>query len=305
MSTAPLRRDPRISVVVLTHNRADELARSLRHLEELPERPRLIVVDNGSSDDTAPRVRRNFPAVTLVRCPVNRGAAGRNAGVQRVTTRYVAFCDDDTWWAPGALARASDLLDAHPGIGALSGRVLVGPEERLDPACARMASSPLQAAGLPGAALIAFMAGAAVMRTCAYREVGGYEARLFLGAEEQLMAFDLAARGWHMVYAAEVVTHHHPSAARDPSARRLAVARNRIWIAWMRLPAGTALRTTLQQLGEARAAGQWRPVLRDTLRGIGWALSHRKVVPERVHRMHRQVFERASPRVALKQRVAG
>lgn len=305
MSAVPLPHDPRVSVVVLTHNRAGELARSLRRLLDLPERPRLVVVDNGSSDDTAARVSRDFPAVTLVRCPVNLGAAGRNAGVQRVTTRYVAFCDDDTWWAPGALTRASDLLDAHPGIGAISGRVLVGEEERLDPACVRMAASPLDARGLPGPALIAFMAGAAVMRTCAYREVGGYEPRLFLGAEEQLMAFDLGARGWQMVYAADVVTHHHPSAARDPSARRIAVARNRIWIAWMRLPARSAMRATLRQLREARSVGLSRRVLLDTARGIGWALSRRSVVPERVHRMHQLVFERAPPRVALKRRVAG
>ena len=63
-----------------------------------------------------------------------------------------------------------------------------------------------------------------------------YEPRFFLGAEEALMALDLAVLGWAMVYAHDVVTHHHPSPARDVGARRLGGLRNRLWLAWLRLP---------------------------------------------------------------------
>jgi len=62
-------------------------------------------------------VLHDAPDVERVRCDENRGAAGRNAGVARVHTPYVAFCDDDTWWAAGALAHACDLLDEHRHIG--------------------------------------------------------------------------------------------------------------------------------------------------------------------------------------------
>lgn len=292
MNDTPAPYDSRVSVVVLTYNRADELERSLRRLQALPERPRLIVVDNGSHDDTAERVQRLFSDVTLVRCVVNTGAAGRNLGVERVRTPYVAFCDDDTWWEPGALARAADLFDAHPNIGVISGRVLVGDEDRLDPACERMAASPLDSAYLPGPALIAFMAGAVVMRVSAYLEVGGYEPRLFLGAEEQLMALDLAVRHWQMIYACDVVTHHHPSAARDPIARGVVLTRNRLWIAWMRLPLASAARETAQVLREARAMDLLWPALLRALAGLPWVIARRKVVSPRVHRMHARVFGR-------------
>ena len=285
-------RDPRVSVVVLTHNRSAELCRVLQRLQALPEQPHVIVVDNGSSDDTAAQVERAFPAVELLRCAANLGAAGRNAGVARVRTPYVAFCDDDTWWAPGSLARAVDLLDAHPRLALLAARVLVGPQQRLDPACERMANSPLDATGLPGPALIAFMAGAVVMRAEAFRAVGGYEARLFLGAEEGLMALDLAVRGWRMTYAADVVTHHHPSPARDRRARNIALARNRLWIAWMRLPLASAAAESLAVLREVRSQGLVWPVLRQALGGLPWALARREVLPPRVHEMHRRVFGR-------------
>ena len=284
--------DRRVSVVVLTHNRAGELCRTLQQLQALPEQPPLVVVDNGSTDDTAPRVRREFPGAELVRCAANLGAAGRNAGVARVATPFVAFCDDDTWWAAGALARAAELLERHPRLALVSARVLIGPEERLDPTCERMAHSPLDSTGLPGPALIAFMAGAVVMRTEAYRAVGGYEARLFLGAEEALMALDLAARGWRMAYAAEVVTHHHPSPSRDPRLRRIAIARNGLWIAWMRLPLAVACADSVAILREAARQGVLRPALRQALAGLPWALGRRKVLPAQVLEMHRRVFGR-------------
>jgi GT2 family glycosyltransferase len=286
-----MRPDPRVSVVVLTHDRQRELARTLAELGRLPERPRIIVVDNGSRTGVVDEVLRELPEVTRVRCVVNRGAAGRNAGVAQVGTPYVAFCDDDTWWAPGALTRAADLLDAHRDVAALSARVLVGDDQRLDPTCETMARSPLDATGLPGPALISFMAGAAVMRTDAYREVGGYEPRLFLGAEEWLMGMDLAARGWRMAYVDTIVTHHHPSSARDPTARRIASARNKLWIAWMRLPMASACMMSMAIARDARRHGLLRPALRQALRGLPWALRRRSVVPPQVQDMVRRVQE--------------
>ena len=288
--------DPRISVVVLTYNRADELDRTLRHLTALPERPHLIVVDNASRDGTAEHVRSAFPAVELVRCAVNRGAAARNDGVARVRTPYVAFCDDDTWWEPGALRRAADVLDAHPRVALISGCVLVGPENRLDPACERMANSPLDSSGLPGPALVAYMAGAAVMRADAFREVGGYEERFFLGAEEALVAMDLLARRWHMVYRADVVTHHHPSPARAQTERQVMHVRNRLWVAWLRLSPRNAWRETRVVLRDAARGGVLAPVLRGALAGLPWALRQRRVLPPHVQEMRERVFAPAAGR---------
>ena len=287
--------DPRTSVVVLTHNRADELARTLRRLQALPEQPHVIVVDNASSDATAARLAAEFSGVERVRCPSNLGAAGRNLGVARVQTPYVAFCDDDTWWEPHALRRAADLLDAHPTVGAVAARVLVGPENRTDPTCLSMAGSPLERAGLPGPALIGFMAGAVVMRAVAFREVGGYEGRFFIGGEEALMGLDLAVRGWRMVYADDVVTHHHPSPARDVGLRRALHTRNLLWLAWMRLPWASAWDETkrlLQQAGSGSA--RWARV-GQALRGLPWVLRERRVLPPHVHRDY----------VAVRNRVLG
>src|SRR5436305_1925720 len=215
-----------VSVVVITHGRCDEVVGTVERLRSLPGSPGIIVVDNASPDGTAATLRERFADVTVISLPRNIGAAARNEGVARVTTPYVAFCDDDVWWEPGALEKACAILDAFPRIGVLTGRLLVGEDDREDPNCALMHASPLQSEGLPGPAILGYFAGACVMRVAAFREVGGYERRLFLGCEEALVAVDMAAAGWDMVYVPEVVCHHYPSTRRDPLVRRRLLARN-------------------------------------------------------------------------------
>ncbi|HEY6745604.1 MAG TPA: glycosyltransferase [Mycobacteriales bacterium] len=115
---------------MITYNRREEAVRSVGRLLALPERPRVVVVDHGSSDGTAAAVRAAHPAAEVIASPVNLGAVGRNVGVRRLDTPYVAFCDDDTRWEPGSLRRAADVLDKHPDVAAHS-RMWLGGEEEL------------------------------------------------------------------------------------------------------------------------------------------------------------------------------
>lgn len=278
-------RDRRVSVVVLTHNRLDELSRCLHHLTALDGGYDILVVDNGSLHPAA-ALRAQFPTVRWVRSSRNLGAAGRNLGVAAIATPYVAFCDDDTWWTPGALPRAADLLDAYPRLAAVGARVVIGTTQRRDPTCDAMAASPLARDGLPGPRLISCMAGAVVMRARAYREVGGYEPRLFIGAEETLMGLDLAARGWDMVYADDVVTVHHPSPARDAPRRAWLLLRNRVWTAWLRLPMALALRETAAALAAAASAGLAAKLCVEALRGAAFVVRNRARVPAHVAGMY-------------------
>src|SRR6476660_7049667 len=122
-----------VSVVIATRDRCGPLRHTLDRLAALPERPPVIVVDNGSSDGTRAMLAREHPAVRLVALGRNHGAVARNAGVRAAGTPYVAFADDDSWWAPGALARASAHFAAYPRLGLLAARTLVGPGQRTDP----------------------------------------------------------------------------------------------------------------------------------------------------------------------------
>ena len=272
-----------IGVVVLTHNRAADLARTLERMRELPAGARLVVVDNASADGTAEMVGERFPWIELVRLDANVGAAGRNAGAARLSTTHVAFCDDDTWWAPGSLARAAALLDAHPALGLVCGRVLVGPEERDDPASVAMASSALSLAPeLPGRPILGFLCAASMLRREAFVAAGGFEPRFFLGGEEELLALDLAAAGWALAYVPEIVVHHHPSLRRQAGRRQHLLLRNALWSAWLRRSPRDALRRSRSVLARSRLRRERVAAVMAALRGLPWVLRHRRAVPAHI-----------------------
>ncbi|HDR9035638.1 TPA: glycosyltransferase [Burkholderia vietnamiensis] len=286
-------REPRVTAVVLTYRRADELERTLARLTALPDRPAIVVVDNGSDDATAALVRERFAHVTLVHAPGNVGASGRNLGVAVARTRHVAFCDDDTWWAPGSIAEAADLLDAYPHVAAVTARVLVGAEEREDPTCALMADSPLDASvALPGRPILGLLAGATAFRRDAYLRAGGYHPRYFLGGEEALLALDLYRAGAWLVYAPQLTVHHYPSAQRDARARRSVSTRNDVWTAWLRWPAGAAFAHTVRMLPRLRREHGILPALA----GLPWILRERRAIPPHVERMRRRLDDAARQR---------
>lgn len=96
-------------------------------------------------------------------------------------------------------------------VGEVCGRILLGPEQREDPICSTMSASPLPADGLPGPALLGFVACAVVFRRQAYLSAGGYEPRFFIGGEEALLTLDLVDAGWYVIYAQQLLAHQHPS----------------------------------------------------------------------------------------------
>jgi GT2 family glycosyltransferase len=280
---------PRISVVLLTYNRSAQVLETIARLIALPDRTQLIVVDNGSTDGTPEHIAACFPGVTLLTAQKNLGAAGRNLGVASATTDYVAFCDDDMWWNPGSLSRAVELLEQAPRVGVLSARVLVDEAGETDTTCRLMARSPLDATGLPGPSLIGYIAGSCVFRTSLYRQIGGYEPRFFIGGEETLVALDVLARGFAIVYAEELIVHHHPSPLRDSALRRRMLARNAAWVAWMRLSWREAWRATWAAADVMRREGTFITDASALVAALPWALSRRRRLPRKVERMREAV----------------
>jgi N-acetylglucosaminyl-diphospho-decaprenol L-rhamnosyltransferase len=285
----------RVGVAIATRERYDDLARALERLRALPERPPVVVADNGSRDGTPARIRDRFPDIRVIELGANRGAGARTAAIEALRTPYVAFSDDDSWWAPGALHRAAALFDAHPRLGLLAARILVGPGERLDPVCAAMERSPLRAGdGAPGRPVLGFVACGAIVRRAAYLGVGGFDARYGIGGEERPLAIDLAAAGWELRYVPDVVAHHHPADGGLRPGRRASELRNEVWSAWLHRPARAALRRTA---GLVRRSGLRRHTaagLARALRGAPWVARERRVVPDEVERALR-TLERAEP----------
>ncbi len=151
-----------------------------------------------------------------------------------------------------------------------------------------MAHSPLPPdPDLPGPPVLGFLGCAAVMRRSAYLEAGGYDQRLLIGGEEELLAVDLACNGWGLAYVEDMVVHHHPSTVRDAHARRRLGIRNTLWFTWLRRPVPSALRRTVGLLRTFPRDTVSLAGLVDALRGLPWVVRARQVVPPRVESMLR------------------
>jgi GT2 family glycosyltransferase len=266
-----------LTLVLLTYNCAHRIGHILDRACELGVP--VVAVDNASRDGTD-RIVANRPGIHAIVLPRNIGAAGRNIGVQAARTRYVAFCDDDGWYEPDGLVRAVEALERYPRLALVNARILVGDEQELDPISAEMAESPLpDRDGIPGTVLLGFMAGAVVMRTAAYREVGGYDPMFFIGGEEETLAMKLARAGWHMRYREDVVMHHLPSVANAPYLRSFGM-RNTLWNSWLHRRAGNALRWTAFTLADSPKNRDWVLGVGRAARGLPTILRRRRAMPE-------------------------
>ncbi len=233
-----------IGIVVITRNRRQRLLAALDRLAALPGRPPVVVVDNASRDGTADAVRIRHPQVRLLTPGRNLGACGRNLGAAALDTPYLAFCDDDSWWEPGAPARMAELFDTHPRLGLIAAGIRVEPLGLPDPVEEALAAAPLGTEpDLPGPSALGFLACACAVRRKAFEWAGGFHPLLHFGGEEALLALDLAAGGWGLAYCPEVIAHHDPDPA-PRGGRSVRLRRNELLTAWLRRPLPLALRAT-------------------------------------------------------------
>jgi len=264
-------------VVLITRDRRERTLDTLDRLAALPDPPPIVVVDNASSDGTADAVAARHPQVRLLPLDRNHGAAARTLGAKLLPTPYVAFSDDDSWWAPDALPRAAERFDRYPRLGLIAARTLVGPDEEPDPLNDVLATSPLgTAADLPGPSVLGFLACASIVRRDAFLAAGGFSPVLHFGAEETLLAIDLSAAGWGVAYCADVVAHHHPDVGPRPG-RRIRMERNALLTTWLRRPWPVVFAETTA----AVESSGWR-VLAAALPKLPAALRERRRLPGRV-----------------------
>jgi GT2 family glycosyltransferase len=272
----------RIGVVVATRDRRTRTLATVQRLLALPERPPIVVVDDASRDGTADAVRVRFPEVRVMRFAHSQGPGARNAGARALESPYVAFSDDDSWWEPGALARAAALFDAHPRLGLIAARVLVGAEQRLDPTCAAMAAGAAGRDRGPGVPVLGFLACGAILRRAALLAVGGFPVRYGIGGEERLLALDLSAAGWELRYLSEIVAYHWPDATGERPGRRERMVRNDLWSEWLRRPAHRLPGATARRLAEAGPRRETLHGALAALRGLRWVARERRPLPPHV-----------------------
>lgn len=108
-----------ISVIIPTWNRSDLVPRAIGSVLNQSQRPaEVLVVDDGSDDDTTAHIATEFPAVRVLRQPHLGVSAARNHGIRMATSEWIALLDSDDEWLPDKLAQQVAMLESQPDLRA-------------------------------------------------------------------------------------------------------------------------------------------------------------------------------------------
>ncbi len=111
---------PCISVVIPAFNNAAFIEQALQSVfDQNVGNTEIIVVDDGSTDNTAEVLARFSDRIQVIRQSNSGSAVARNVGLCESTGDYVAFLDADDWFLPGKFVHQSEILDANPDLGAV------------------------------------------------------------------------------------------------------------------------------------------------------------------------------------------
>ena len=106
---------PTVSAIIPTHNRSQTVLRALRSV--YAQRilvNEVIVIDDGSSDDTVARIQAEFPGVILI-CQAQHGVShARNRGIDAAQGEWLAFLDSDDEWLPMKIETQLDAVRNNP-----------------------------------------------------------------------------------------------------------------------------------------------------------------------------------------------
>lgn len=219
-----------LDVIILNWRTADLTIETARRTMAAAPGAALVVVDNGSGDGSADRIRAALPGVTVIALPENVGfGAGMNRGIFAGSRPLVVVQNSDAQPDGDAFAVMAARFDADPRLGAVVPAVRE-PGGRFEehhrrepppwrlvadllPLIWRVSSPPPRCT--PEAVDWLVSNCATMLRRSAIERIGGFDPGYFLGWEEWDMTRRLREAGWRIAFepAAQVV---HIGAASTP-----------------------------------------------------------------------------------------
>ncbi|MFI4989737.1 MAG: glycosyltransferase family 2 protein [Solirubrobacterales bacterium] len=221
---------PSIDVVIVAYNRFELTESCLRHLRAQTVEHRVILLDNGSTDDTRARMRAEWPQVTLECLQQNRGfAEACNLGVRAGSAEIVVLLNNDVDCRADFLERLVAPLREDDRVGSVAALMLQPGEQLIDSAglaadvtlggFPRLQGLDAAQARCEHPTLAGPAGTAAAYRRAAWEQVGGLDEGIFAYMEDFDLALRLRSAGWTAVLAPDAVgvhlgsaTHGHRSA---------------------------------------------------------------------------------------------
>lgn len=278
----------KVAVVIPNWNGADLIAEALKSLEKQTYRADIVVVDNGSVDESISIIEKQFPKVALIKLPVNTGFdGGVNTGIKHaLKSNYdaVALFNNDAMAKNDWLDHLVKAMNADKKRGIVTGKLL-----RMDKKHFDSTGDFYSTWGLPfprgrnqadtgqydtAEEVFSATGGATLYRINMLKEIGIFDERFFAYIEDIDIGFRARLAGWKVWYEPKAEAYHHVSATSSKlgSFSRYHWAKNSLityfkdmpgWLFWKYLPLFT-LQTIRFGISSTLRGGLWA-----YLRGTG------------------------------------
>lgn len=241
-----------VSVIIVNFNGRGLLSSCLPSvLRQTYQRREVIVVDNGSSDDSVVFLHEQYPNIDIIEVGFNSGFAhANNLGVAAARGEFLFFLNNDTELDPSCLERFVQVMEQAPSsVGSCSGKVLSYQQRTVidntghlvypDGLTRGRGRLEIDRGQYDHDPVVPFPSGcAAFYRRAVLDQVGLMDGRFFLYCEDADLGFRALLAGWSCRYVPEAVIYHKYSATagRYSSIKAFYVERNRIWLLWKVFP---------------------------------------------------------------------
>lgn len=282
---------PTVSVVIPNWNGAPHLPTCLASLRSQSLTPlETLLVDNGSTDGSRELVARDFPEITILPLPSNRGfAAAVNHGIRTARGTFVALLNNDTELDRDWLLALVSVLERHPGAASTASRMLrFDDRSTIDGAgdlltrgglpLTRGSGEPARGAYDREEEIFGACAGAALYRRRVLLEVGLFDEEYVSYYEDADLSLRLRLEGYTCIYTPAAVCYHKRGATASLLRNHYPIRmqeRNLTLLHLKNLPWRFLLRNTpvilaarTRRLARAVRAGLARPAAEGLLEGI-------------------------------------
>jgi GT2 family glycosyltransferase len=216
----------KVFVVIPNWNGADLIAEALQSLQAQTYPAQIIVVDNGSVDNSVEIIGKRFPEVQLIKLSENTGfAGGVNQGIKYALehdAEAIALFNNDAVAASDWLEQLVKTMEATPGAGIVTGKLVRNNKIHLD-----STGDYYSVWGMPfprgrnqkdegqynqTEEVFGASGGASLYRAELFEQIGTFDERFFAYYEDVDISFRAQLAGWRVLYQPKAVAYHHVSA---------------------------------------------------------------------------------------------
>ena len=286
----------RISICILTYNRAALLERLLDSLHRIEYGDlEIIVIDNDSADSTEAVVRESFPKVIYERMERNVGIAGRNAGISKATGGIAITLDDDVIGIDDrAINELINIFEEDSMTGAVCFKITAPGSSDVINWCHHYRAEDYSSREFVTNEITE---GAVAFRRSVLEESGLYPGNFFISYEGPELACRIMNAGYNVIFSPKItVEHFHSRAGRKSWSRYYYDTRNQLWFVARNYPLSWSVNYLFFGIGAMLVYSirdgylkYWLKGVYDGLSGLPENLKHRQCINRRTKKIIKEI----------------